>query len=142
MNKNLFCISVLFGAALLGAARAQSMPESQVSSPVEETVQSGRSLDGTKNASWEQKRAERRVAREKLLSKLRESSPQEKVFIHEALSKKRNESSRNTGDFSKRGTPPRRMENERRQMNDNHRAMNSGRDVFAPPSPEYGDPKF
>lgn len=65
MNKNFFCISVLFGAALLGAARAQSMPESQVSSPVEETVQSGRSLDGTKNASWEQKRAERRVAREK-----------------------------------------------------------------------------
>ena len=142
MNKNSFCISVLLVAALGCAAYAQSMPESQVSSPAEESFQAGRSLDGTKNASWEQKRAERRVAREKLLSKLRESSSQEKIFIHEALSKKRNENSRNTGDFSKRGTLPPRMENERRQMNDNHRAMNSGRDVFAPPSPEYGDPKF
>ena len=83
MNTKNFCISVLLVATLGGVAYAQSMPESQVSSPVEESVSLDRTSLDAKNASWEQKRAERRAAREKILSRLRESSSQEKAMMRE-----------------------------------------------------------
>ena len=138
-----FCISVLLVTALGVAAYAQSMPESQVSSPVEESVSSDRSSLDAKNASWEQKRAERRAAREKILAKLRESSSQEKAFVRESLSKNRGEMPRMRIEFPKNEMKsPRNFEGgpEKRPMRDDRRMMGPGREMPPPPLPEYGDP--
>ncbi|MBP5247209.1 MAG: hypothetical protein J6Z31_05055 [Fibrobacter sp.] len=145
MNTKNFCISVLLVAALGGAAYAESMPESQVSSPVEESVSSDRGSFDVKNASWEQKRAERRAAREKILSKLRESSSQEKAIMREELMKNRGEPPRIRGDIPKNEMrPPRNFDGnpDRRNMREDRRRMDPERDMPMPPPPEYGDPIF
>ncbi|MDY6284053.1 MAG: hypothetical protein VZR14_02305 [Hallerella sp.] len=143
MNTKNFCISVLLVATLGGAAYAQSMPESQVSSPVEESVSLDRTSLDAKNASWEQKRAERRAAREKILSRLRESSSQEKAMMREELSKNRGERPRMRGDFPKNEMKsPRNFDGdaEKRDMREDRRRMGPRREMQMPPAPEYGEP--
>ena len=143
MNMKNFCISVLLVTALGGAAYAQSMPESQVSSPVEESVSSDRASLDAKNASWEQKCAERRAAREKILARLRESSSQEKASVREELSKNRGEMPRMRGEFPKNEMKsPRNFEGgpEKRPMREDRRMKDPGREMQPPPLPEYGEP--
>ncbi len=135
-NQKIF-LSALFVVALQGAANAETMPESQLTGPAEETVSVERS-SRSENSSLDAKRAERRVARERILSRLRESSSREKASVRDELSKKGGESSRKNAESRKRETFPRAFDG-RHQMPDDRRMKE--RDHGMPP-PEFGEPKF
>lgn len=140
MNKSFSFIAVLLAAALGAAANANPVPEAQVSSPVEEAIGPNRASADVQNASWEEKRAERRAERERILERLRQSSPREKASVREELSKERNERGRSrelSPEFQK---SPRNADFERQEMREDRRMMDSDRD--RPPVPEYGDSDF
>ncbi len=112
-------------------------PEAQMSGPAEESI-SKRGMPSAENASWEQKRAERREARERILVRLRESSAREKEEVRNGLSGNREETSRMKPFAPKREMPfreggPSWREDPRMRIPDKERPM--------PPPPEYGDPK-
>jgi hypothetical protein len=136
-NPNLLILAV-FVAALTGAAGAASMPESQLSTPVDEPSFVEKTVDSD-NSSLDRKRAERRAARERILSKLRESSPREKDFVREELIKKGNENSRKGMEYPKNENSPRRFHEERFQGPEDRPMMEPDRGM---PPPEFGEPKF
>lgn len=71
------------------------MPESSVPTPAErmEVSQEAPDLGAKESENWQKMRAERKQAREQILSKLRESSRADKKSIQRDVSKKRNENS-------------------------------------------------
>ena len=75
------------------------MPASSVPTPAEKMDASNGAPDlGAKeSAEWQKMRAERKQAREQILSRLRESTNAEKQHIRQDVSKKRNENSRFEG---------------------------------------------
>ncbi len=135
-NQKIF-LSALFVVALHGAANAEAMPESQLTGPAEEAVSVERT-SRSENTSLDAKRAERREARARILSRLRESSFREKASVRDELSKKGNENSRKSGEIPKRENFPRTLDG-RRQMPDDRPMKEPGRGM---PPPEFGDPKF
>lgn len=135
-NQKIF-LSALFVVALHGAANAEAMPESQLTGPAEEAVSVERT-SRSENTSLDAKRAERREARERILSRLRESSSREKASVRDELSKKGGESSRKSTESRKRETFPRALDG-RRQMPDDRQMKEPDRGM---PPPEFGEPKF
>lgn len=133
-NQKIF-LSAFLVVALQGAASAESMPESQLTGPVEALSAEG-SRSG--NSLLDAKRAERREARAWILSRLRESSFREKASVRDELSKKGNENSRKSAETPKRENFPRTLDG-RRQMPDDRPMKEPGRGM---PPPEFGDPKF
>ncbi|MCK9181736.1 MAG: hypothetical protein M0P13_02485 [Fibrobacteraceae bacterium] len=140
MNKTIFTSAVLLAAALGAAAPLPAIPESQVSSPVEEPVGPGGASSNVENSSWERKIAERREAREEILARLRQSSSQEKASVREEILKDRNQRFRNDENSSFNQSSPRNPERDWQRQDD--RRFDPGREMQAPPPSEYGDPNF
>ncbi len=90
-------------AAFSYAAPSSVRPESSVPTPAEnkEISREKANLGAKESADWQKLRAERRAAREQILSDLRNSSATEKKNIRQEVSKKRNENSRFEGGFPK-----------------------------------------
>ena len=91
-------------AAALGYAAPSSVrPESSVPTPAERTEISREmpDLGAKESADWQRLRAERRAAREQILSDLRNSSNAEKRNIRQEVSKNRDENTRFEGEIPK-----------------------------------------
>lgn len=127
----------IFFFVVAASAEADMSPEAQVSGPAEESI-SKRGRPSAENASWEQKRAERREARERILIRLRESSAREKEEVRNELSGKRDETSRMKPISPKRERPFR--EGGGQSWREDPRMRFPGQDRPMPPPPEYGDP--
>jgi predicted RNase H-like nuclease (RuvC/YqgF family) len=98
VNKVLFISATLVVTALTYAASVSDVPEAQVSTPAEQGYSLEKaSLTDQESASWQQKRVERKQAREAILTRLRNSSSQEKERLRQELSKNRNESYQSEG---------------------------------------------
>ena len=97
--KHATFISIIGLAATLSFAQGFAAPESSVPTPAESAEISNQTPDlGAKeSAEWQKMRAERKQAREQILSKLKERSNVEKQGIRQDVSKKRNEKSRFEG---------------------------------------------
>ena len=92
-------ISILTLAATMSFAGGFAAPESSVPTPAERLdVSKGTpDLGAKESAEWQKMRAERKQAREQILSKIRESSSAEKQVLRQDVSKNRNENSRFEG---------------------------------------------
>ena len=109
--KKLNLISTILMAAALGyAAPSSARPESSVPTPAEnaEISREMPDLGAKESAEWQRLRAERRAAREQILTDLRNSSAAEKQNIRQEVSKKRDEKPRFEGDFPKNQSRERR----------------------------------
>ena len=97
-------------AALSFAAPSSVRPESSVPTPVEKTEISRdtQNLGAKESADWQKLRAERRKAREQILTDLRNSSAAEKKSIRQEVSKKREETPRFEGEIPKNQSRERR----------------------------------
>ncbi len=135
-NQKIF-LSAILVVALHGAANAEAMPESQLTGPAEETVSVERA-SRSENPSLDAKRAERRLERERILSRLRESSLREKASVRDELSKKGGENSQKRDESRKMEAFPRAFDG-RHQMSDDRQMNEPGRGM---PPPEFGEPKF
>lgn len=95
MKQSTFISIILVSTAGFLAAGSFAQPESYVPTPVEksEISQESPKLGDKESADWQKMRAERKLAREQILSKLRESSRMEKKSIRKEVSQKRNEKS-------------------------------------------------
>ncbi|MCQ2054639.1 MAG: hypothetical protein MJY82_05040 [Fibrobacter sp.] len=104
MKHAILTYSVLFSAAFAFAAGFAAQPESSVPTPAEksEMLKETPDLGAKESADWQRLRAERRVAREQILSKLRESSKAEKQGIRKGVLENRNEKSRLEGESPKK----------------------------------------
>lgn len=139
MKKRKKITLAVFAASLCGTAFASPMPESQLTGPVEESL----SLENSRKpetSSLDRKRAERLEARERLLSKLRESSLREKSEVRKDVLGKREENSRKPAESRKSESLFRERDREGlwRKTPDDGR-MPPGRGM---PPPEFGEPKF
>lgn len=96
MKQSTFISIILMTTVGFLAARSFAQPESYVPTPVEksEISQETPKLGDKESANWQKMRAERKLAREQILSKLRESSRIEKNTIRKEVTQKRNEKSR------------------------------------------------
>ena len=139
MKKRKKITLAVFAASLCGTAFAAPTPESQLTGPVEESL----SLENSRKpetSSLDRKRAERLEARERLLSKLRESSLREKSEVRKDVLGKREENSRNPAESRKSESLFRERDREglwRKTPDDG--GMPPGRGM---PPPEFGEPKF
>lgn len=139
MKKRKKITLAVFAASLCGTAFAAPTPESQLTGPVEESL----SLENSRKpetSSLDRKRAERLEARERLLSKLRESSLREKSEVRKDVLGKREENSRNPAESRKSESLFRERDREglwRKTPDDGW--MPPGRGM---PPPEFGEPKF
>ena len=109
--KKLNLISTILMAAALGYAAPSSVrPESSVPTPAENAEISREipDLGAKESAEWQKLRAERRAAREQILTDLRNSSAAEKQNIRQEVSKKRDDKPRFEGDFPKNQSRERR----------------------------------
>ena len=90
-------------AALSYAAPSSARPESSVPTPAEnmEISRETPNLGAKESADWQKLRAERRAAREQILTDLRNSSAAEKKNIRQEVSKKRDEKPRFEGEIPK-----------------------------------------
>ncbi|MCR5378773.1 MAG: hypothetical protein K6E57_07460 [Fibrobacter sp.] len=104
MNRLIFIASILLSTAFVFAGGLAAQPESSVPTPAERSEFSRETPDlGAKEkADWQKMRAERKVAREQILSKLRASSSAEKKGLRNDVSQKRNEKSRFEGESQKK----------------------------------------
>ena len=95
MKRLTFISMVLIAAALSFARDGLAAPESSIPTPAEKTEvsQGTPDLGAKESADWQKLRAERKQAREQILSRLRESSNVEKQDIRQKVSKNRNEES-------------------------------------------------
>lgn len=134
MNTKRIGIFVIFATAMF-QAETLAAPESQVSSPVEESFSEAGASLGKRDASWDARRAERREARERILNRLRESSAMEKEAVRKELSQNRGESSRMGSPFPKTSRDS-RMEGSSWREDRRMRGPGPGN----MPPPEYGDP--
>ena len=109
--KKLNLISTILMVAALGyAAPSSARPESSVPTPAEnaEISREMPDLGAKESAEWQRLRAERRAAREQILTDLRNSSAAEKQNIRQEVSKKRDEKPRFEGDIPKNQSRERR----------------------------------
>lgn len=92
-------ISIVALVATMSFAQGTAMPASSVPTPAEsmEASKGTPDLGAKESAEWQKMRAERKQAREQILSRLRESTNAEKQQIRQDVSKKRNENSRFEG---------------------------------------------
>lgn len=92
-------ISILTLSAMMSFAGGVAAPESSVPTPAErlEVSRGTPDLGAKESAEWQKMRAERKQAREQILTKIRESSSAEKQVIRQDVSKNRNEKSRFEG---------------------------------------------
>lgn len=99
MKQSTFISIILLSTVGLFAVGSFAQPESYVPTPVEksEISQESPKLGDKESANWQKMRAERKLAREQILSKLRESSRMEKKSIRTEVSQKRNEKSHTEG---------------------------------------------
>ena len=88
-------------------------------------------LGAKESADWQKLRAERRAAREQILSDLRNSSAAEKKNIRQEVSKKRDEKTRFEGGFPKNQSRERRPFYEQPESHQ----MNPMRDMPQGPGP-------
>lgn len=140
MNKIFFISAVLVATTLVSAAAVSDVPEAQVSTPAEQGVSSEKaSLNDTESANWQQKRAERKQARDQILAKLRNSSSQEKEQLRQELSKNRNESYRSQGATKPNQSYRDRVHNDERQES---KESIREREMQPPPPPVLGDPNY
>lgn len=97
-------------AALSYAAPSSARPESSVPTPAEnmEISREMPNLGAKESADWQKLRAERRAAREQILTDLRNSSAAEKKNIRQEVSKKRDEKPRLEGEIPKKQSRERR----------------------------------
>ena len=98
--KHLAFLSIFFvTVACAFAAETAAMPESSVPTPADMSEISSEipDLGAKESEDWQKMRAERKAAREQILSKLRESSREDKRLIRESVSEKRNVKSRSEG---------------------------------------------
>jgi hypothetical protein len=140
MNKIFFMSAVLVATALASAVVVSDVPEAQVSTPAEQGVSSEKaSLSDSESASWQQKRAERKQARDEILAKLRNSSSQEKNQLRQELSKNRNESYRPQGAITPNQSSRDHVRNDERQES---KEPIQWREMQPPPPPVPGNPNY
>ena len=103
MKKTTFITTIMMAAALSYAAPSSARPESSVPTPAEnmEISREMPNLGAKESADWQKLRAERRAAREQILTDLRNSSAAEKKNIRQEVSKKRDEKPRLEGEIPK-----------------------------------------
>ena len=84
---------------MMSFAGGVAAPASSVPTPAErlEVSRGTPDLGAKESAEWQKMRAERKLAREQILTKIRESSSAEKQVIRQDVSKNRNEKSRFEG---------------------------------------------
>ena len=122
-------------AAISFAAPSSVRPESSVPTPAEnrEISREMPNLGAKESADWQKLRAERRAARERILSDLRNSSAAEKKNIRLEVSKKRDEKTRFEGEFPKNQSRERRPFYEQPESHQ----MNPMRDMPHGPGPAF-----
>ena len=126
-------ISIVTLVATMSFAQGSAMPESSVPTPAEkmETLKGAPDLGAKESAEWQKLRAERKQAREQILSRLRESNNVEKQQLRQDVSKKRNEKSH----FE--GKPPKLQPRERQSFHERPDSPNmnpaQGYEPLAPP---------
>ena len=125
-------------AALSYAAPSSARPESSVPTPAEnmEISREMPNLGAKESADWQKLRAERRAAREQILTDLRNSSSAEKKNIRQEVSKKRNEKPRFEGGIPKNQSRERRPFYEQPESHQ----MNPMRDMPHGPGPAPMNP--
>ncbi|SHL23277.1 hypothetical protein SAMN05720487_1105 [Fibrobacter sp. UWT2] len=103
MKKTTLITTIMMAAALSYAAPSSARPESSVPTPAEnmEISREMPNLGAKESADWQKLRAERRAAREQILTDLRNSSAAEKKNIRQEVSKKRDEKPRFEGEIPK-----------------------------------------
>lgn len=85
------------------AADDRTMPSPQISTPADKPISLENWTLGEKESSeWQRMRMERQKAREEILSKIRESSGQEKELLRRRLSENRNLDAHFDGDSPKK----------------------------------------
>ena len=137
--KKLNLISTILMAAALGyAAPSSARPESSVPTPAENAEISREipDLGAKESAEWQKLRAERRAAREQILTDLRNSSAAEKQNIRQEVSKKRDEKPRLEGEIPKNQSRERRPFYEQPESHQ----MNPMRDMPTGPAPAPMNP--
>ena len=126
-------ISIVTLVATMSFAQGSAMPESSVPPPAEkmEPLKGAPDLGAKESAEWQKLRAERKQAREQILSRLRESNNVEKQQLRQDVSKKRNEKSH----FE--GKPPKPQPRERQSFHERPDSPNmnpaQGYEPLAPP---------
>ena len=125
-------------AALSYAAPSSARPESSVPTPAEnmEISREMPNLGAKESADWQKLRAERRAAREQILTDLRNSSAAEKKNIRQEVSKKRDEKPRFEGEFPKNQSRERKPFYEQPESHQ----MNPMRDMPHGPAQGYPPP--
>ena len=115
MKTTTLILTIAMAAALCYAVPSSVRPESSVPTPAERSEISRETPDlGAKeSADWQRLRAERRAAREQILTDLRNRSASEKNNIRQEVSKNRNDSPRFEGEIPKNQPRDRRPFNER-----------------------------
>lgn len=103
MNKTTFITTMMMAAALSFAAESFVRPESSVPTPAQnaEISKEMPNLGAKESEDWQRMRAERRQAREQILSNLRNNAALEKQDMRQNVSKNRNENARFEGEFPK-----------------------------------------
>ena len=93
-----FIMTISMAAAFGLAAPSSVRPESSVPTPAErfESMRETPDLGAKESADWQKLRAERRAAREQILTDLRNSSSAEKKSIRQDVSKNREKEARRT----------------------------------------------
>ena len=133
MKKTTLITTIMMAAALSYAAPSSARPESSVPTPAEnmEISREMPNLGAKESADWQKLRAERRAAREQILTDLRNSSAAEKKNIRQDVSKKRNEKPRFEGEIPKNQSRERRPFYEQPESHQ----MNPMRDMPQGPGP-------
>jgi len=147
MKTMKFISAILMTAAMAFAAGESMRPESSIPTPAERSEISRETpdLSATESAEWQKLRAERKQAREQILSRLRESSTAEKQSIRQNLPNNMNSQNnmnvqnRPEGDFQ--NFRSREREREPFYERPDSRNMNPMRDMPGGPPPE-GDRRF
>lgn len=90
MMKRLL-MTILFFAAMAFAEESSVRPESAIPTPAEEMGNSkeNRNLAAKEKEDWQKMRAERKQARERILSEMRNKSAEEKRAMREEMGKNR-----------------------------------------------------
>ncbi len=127
-------------AALSYAAPSSARPESSVPTPAENMDISREmpNLGAKESADWQKLRAERRAARERILTDLRNSSAAEKKNIRQEVSKKRDEKTRFEGGIPKNQSRERRPFYEQPESHQ----MNPMREMPHGPGPAPMNPMY
>jgi hypothetical protein len=95
----LFSLAICFAPAFAGESIGTA-PKSKVSTPIhQENANESLTLSEQENMNWNKRREERRLARTKMLSNIRNSNSIEKQQLQKTLEQNRNDNSRMEGQF-------------------------------------------